>query len=141
MSTTINLAVTMETTDCTLCGITFGLPTDWLARKRRTNENFYCPNGHTLHFPGETREQRRIRELEEKLAREARTVKALSEDLTVERGAREQVQRRLAATKGVVTRVRNRIANGVCPCCNRSFVNLQRHMNTQHPDWNPAAQH
>lgn len=38
-------------------------------------------------------------------------------------------------TKGVVTRTRNRIANGVCPCCDRSFTNLQRHMASKHPDY------
>lgn len=28
-----------------------------------------------------------------------------------------------------------RVKNGVCPCCNRSFQNLKRHMNTKHPNW------
>ena len=27
------------------------------------------------------------------------------------------------------------MANGVCPCCNRSFENLRNHMHTQHPDY------
>src|SRR5690606_15231496 len=30
---------------------------------------------------------------------------------------------------------RQRFANGVCPCCNRSFTNVARHMRTQHPDY------
>jgi hypothetical protein len=28
-----------------------------------------------------------------------------------------------------------RIGNGVCPCCNRSFTNLRRHMTTKHPEY------
>jgi hypothetical protein len=43
-----------------------------------------------------------------------------------------------AATKGHVTRKKRqleRVASGVCPCCNRSFVNLRRHMKTQHPEF------
>ena len=27
-----------------------------------------------------------------------------------------------------------RIHKGVCPCCNRSFTNLKRHMETKHPE-------
>jgi hypothetical protein len=41
--------------------------------------------------------------------------------------------------KGVKTRMANRIKHGVCPCCNRTFLNLQRHMTTQHPSFNMSA--
>ena len=37
--------------------------------------------------------------------------------------------------KGQVTKIKKRIGNGVCPCCNRSFEDLRRHMNTKHPDY------
>lgn len=39
------------------------------------------------------------------------------------------------AQKGQNTRLKNRIAAGVCPCCNRSFQNVARHMAGQHPDF------
>lgn len=32
-----------------------------------------------------------------------------------------------------------RIRNGVCPCCNRSFKDVHRHMKSQHPEFNPAV--
>jgi DNA-binding XRE family transcriptional regulator len=32
-------------------------------------------------------------------------------------------------------RVRDRIRNGVCPCCNRTFQNLANHMRTEHADY------
>lgn len=35
----------------------------------------------------------------------------------------------------VCTRTRNRIAAGVCPCCNRTFQNLADHMRTLHADY------
>jgi ssDNA-binding Zn-finger/Zn-ribbon topoisomerase 1 len=38
------------------------------------------------------------------------------------------------ALKGQLTKERRRVGNGVCPCCNRSFVNLRRHMTAKHPD-------
>lgn len=43
--------------------------------------------------------------------------------------------RQLSAARGQVTRIKNRVGNGVCPCCNRSFGNLHRHMQTKHPGW------
>ena len=42
----------------------------------------------------------------------------------------------LRSEKGAKTKLKKRIANGVCPCCNRTFVNVQRHMATQHKDFN-----
>jgi len=39
------------------------------------------------------------------------------------------------AIKGHHTRLKKRIAAGVCPCCNRSFQNLQSHMKNQHPQY------
>lgn len=37
------------------------------------------------------------------------------------------------AVKGVLTKVKRRVANGVCPCCKRTFANLHEHMKQQHP--------
>lgn len=39
-----------------------------------------------------------------------------------------------ATQKGQLTKLRNRIANGVCPWCQRSFANVARHVEHQHPD-------
>jgi hypothetical protein len=35
--------------------------------------------------------------------------------------------------------MRKRIQSGVCPCCNRTFENLGRHMKSKHPafDYEP----
>lgn len=46
----------------------------------------------------------------------------------------EAVKRSAAAYKGAATRLKNRAKAGVCPCCNRTFQNLARHMASQHPD-------
>ena len=39
------------------------------------------------------------------------------------------------AQRVALARIRQRIANGVCPCCQRSFGNVRAHMETQHPDY------
>lgn len=35
--------------------------------------------------------------------------------------------------RGAMASQKKRIANGVCPCCQRTFVNLHRHMTSKHP--------
>jgi len=52
-----------------------------------------------------------------------------------ERSRREIAERGYAAQKGVTTKLRKRIAAGVCPCCNRTFENLARHVARQHPKY------
>lgn len=88
---------------------------------------FWCPNGHELVFK-ESEVQRLQREV------------AMARGSAARAARREQfTKRQLAATKGAATKLRKRIANGVCPCCHRSFSNLQRHMKTQHPTFEQEA--
>lgn len=47
-------------------------------------------------------------------------------------------ERRRRAIKGQLTRVKKRVSHGVCPCCNRSFENLRRHMQVKHPAYTVA---
>jgi hypothetical protein len=115
--------------DCAECGMLFGLTAEFSDRRREDGESWYCPNGH-LQFYGATDLDR------ERAARE----RAESE-LTYARQQRDRARadadhaRHVAAGhKAYATRIRNRIANGVCPWCNRSFENVRRHVATVHPD-------
>ena len=52
----------------------------------------------------------------------------------------EKAQAEIVSEKRVKTRYKNernailqRVAEGVCNCCNRKFVNVARHMKTKHP--------
>ena len=40
--------VLLEEGTCTICGILFALPKDFLDTKRKNGSVFYCPNGHRL---------------------------------------------------------------------------------------------
>jgi DNA repair exonuclease SbcCD ATPase subunit len=124
----INTAVRLVTEECYSCGVLFAMP-QTLREKLLADHsrNFYCPNGHDQHYIGKTDAQlaqERAERLERQLANR-------DEDLRAERAAHR-------ATKGNVTKLRKRVANGVCPCCNRSFANLHRHMENQHPDYAAA---
>ena len=39
------------------------------------------------------------------------------------------------AAKGQISKLKKRASAGVCPCCNRSFQNLRRHMGNKHPEF------
>ena len=59
---------------------------------------------------------------------------------------RDQLAASLRGTKANAARTRKelhsvkaRVAHGVCPCCNRTFKQLARHMKTKHPDYVEAA--
>ncbi|WP_159103999.1 hypothetical protein [Rhodopseudomonas sp. B29] len=55
------------------------------------------------------------------------------------RDQREAAERRAAAARGQVTKIKNRVGHGVCPCCNRTFANLARHMAGEHPGYTAEA--
>jgi hypothetical protein len=112
---------------CNACGMLYAIPEalhDSALKYRGDKTNGWrlcCPVGHTWWYVGGESDEAKIRRLErEKMAT---------------RELLEFEQRSHAATRGHVTRKRKqleRVAKGVCPECNRTFVNLQRHMETKH---------
>lgn len=116
----------METIECGNCGIVFGVPHQWLKDKRDSGGGFHCPNGHPRIF-GEGRADKYRREAERLRQRMAEKDDEIASE-----------QKRAAAYKGQVTRLKKRSAAGLCPCCNRHFTNLERHMATKHKDMDPA---
>jgi hypothetical protein len=117
--------------NCINCGTAFGVDREFDNQRREDHKNFHCPNGHAQHYSGRTEAQKLqdALDLEKRLRgyAEARTT-ALRDQL----GAAERSVRGQKAAK---TRLKNRIAAGVCPCCNRSFENVARHMEGQHPEF------
>lgn len=100
------------------------------ATARREGFTFYCPNGHEQHYvTGETQLDKMRRERD----RLAQQVAQRDDEIRAQREHREAAERRASAARGQVTRLRNRAAAGTCPCCNRTFANMTRHMASQHP--------
>jgi hypothetical protein len=106
--------VVMEVEDCCVCGIPFAMSADYIMRKRETQDTFYCPNGHGQSYS----------ESEADILRAS--LGAAKDQLAA-------ANLRVNRLKEESRRQRVRASNGVCPCCNRSFVNLARHMAGQHP--------
>lgn len=99
---------------------------------RRNQCGFFCRWGHEQYFaPGKTDVQK---------AQEERDAAIRQRDSAIQQQARlsderDAAERKASAAKGQVTKLRNRAAAGVCPCCNRSFVQLARHMTSKHPNF------
>ena len=116
--------------ECPTCGVRFAIPHNLLASLRNSKAMFYCPNGHPQSFrqsrtealEAELKAERERRERAEDLARRRR------EEADVLRRTKQQTLGKLRALKG-------RVKNGVCPCCNRSFAQLAKHIATKHPDY------
>lgn len=103
------------------CGIAYGLPEGFIEARRKDHKTWYCPNGCKAHYPAGKTDEQKLKDAE---ARET----ALRDQLAAAVHDAENVRKTLL-------RDRQRFANGVCPCCNRSFENVARHMRGEHPDY------
>jgi hypothetical protein len=126
---------TLEVHQCGTCGVVWAIDEEYLAARRNDHEGWTCPNGHSFVFNGPSEEERLRRQLESERDSRARLQARLDQSEASRRGL-----------KGAATRARNekarviaRIANGVCPCCNRTFENLARHMATKHAEYVDAT--
>lgn len=127
MSAVLKFQQELETKTCGECGVTFAAPAYFWSERKQTGATWYCPNGHARIF-GKTAAQ----ELQEQLEREREQHR---QRLDFERNQTAAVKRELVTVKGQLTKTKKRVANGVCPCCQRSFVQLKRHIATKHPDY------
>jgi hypothetical protein len=120
---------TLVVQTCCNCGMAFGVEQNYDAARREDHKNFHCPAGHPQHYTGKTKAEKLSEQL---AASERRRQWAVAREQST-RDQLEATERSLRGHKAAKTRIKNRIAAGVCPCCARSFQNLRRHMDGQHP--------
>ena len=118
--TTLNYTERLTVVHCT-CGMPFGIPDSLHQQMHDHGKSVYCPLGHQWHYTESM--ETKLRKAKEKAAR-------IQANL-------DQAEASLIAQKGVATKLRKKVEraeHGVCPHCNRSFQNLQRHVKTKHPE-------
>jgi hypothetical protein len=132
MEITLNVTETFVVKCCGNCGIQFAVPDhfDEENRKKGAEKTWYCPNGHPRVYRKTTADEER----EKRVAAEAALLAARTDRDYWQFRARKQEKSKIAM-RGQVTRIKNRVGHGVCPCCEREFQNLKRHMNTKHPEF------
>ena len=77
--------------------------------------------------------------LRREIAQQKKRTEWAQNDAKKERRRADHNDRRRRGEKAAKTRIKNRIAAGVCPCCNRTFQNLARHMANKHPTFTTDA--
>lgn len=130
MGAVLEFNCALESLTCGECGIEWAMPRWFVAVRRENGATFYCPNGHPRVFR-ET-EVEKLRKERDKLARRVEWAESRREAW---RRESEHQERRAASYRGHLTRTKKRVANGVCPCCNRTFHDLARHMASKHPSY------
>jgi len=108
------------TISCYKCGVLFGMSEQFYEQRKRDQATWYCMNGHGQGFRESPEAQ-----LKAQLARTQEQLVAAN----ARAGKAENDHKRVTKAH---TRMRTRVMNGVCPCCNRTFQNLLRHMQTEH---------
>ena len=134
MTRTIEYTAELVVITC-WCGMDHAVPAalrDFQLRQHRDGErvtSIYCPLGHQ-HAPAGEGEAVKLR----------KRLESTQASLTHTRDQLQAERSSHAATKGQLTKSRKRAAAGVCPCCNRSFVDVRRHMRSKHPDELPEME-
>lgn len=133
-----SVEVALETKTCPVCGIVYAAPST-LFQEIRSDEKmsargWWCPNGHNLCFKEKEldalrRERDRLKQDAARLEDEARTTRMKLAAAVTARDKAEALTRK----------VKKRAEAALCPCCNRSFSQLARHMKSKHPDVLPMA--
>lgn len=114
--------------ECANCHMDFAITKKFMEDRRNDHKTFYCPSGHPNVFREESELERTRRERDQAIQRAAYK----DDEIRRERERKEHAQNTSRTYKGHLTRTRRRISAGVCPCCNRTFQNLARHMESKH---------
>ena len=129
-----SLATDLIDKHCPTCFVHYAAPKALFDKKNETGERWFCPNGHHVVY---TQSKLQKAEAERDALKLERDRLKQNESYLTWRA--ESFKKNGIAMKGQMTKLRKRVANGVCPCCNRSFANLHRHMAGQHPGYTAEA--
>ncbi len=113
MAETEPLFIEWQTMTCGECGVHFKVPSGFQRERKERGLTWYCPNGHG----------RVYRETD---------VERLTRELEAERTARRNNAARADKLEKDLASLTKRISAGVCPKCQRHFVNVERHMKAKH---------
>lgn len=115
---------------CINCGIPFGMTQEFDNELQENHNPFFCPNGHKQWYSGETEKEKLQKEVT-RLNQRIDYVRVQRDELS---NQVQQLNYSVRAQKAAKTKILNRVKNGVCPCCNRTFIDLQRHFKSSHPE-------
>lgn len=113
--------------ECGTCGVLHTIPESKYNSCHAEGGFWTCPNGHSRGWE-KGADQSEMAQLRRERDRLKQQIAQKDDELRSAEASRR-------AAVGQVTKMRNRVKNGVCPCCNRTFSNLARHMTSKHPEF------
>ena len=113
---------------CGGCGVHFGMEQAYYANRKNDHKSWYCPNGCSRVYNGQTEAEKLRDQLLREQNRSARLVSIVDQAT-----ARAAEQEKLAkANAREVKRLEKRTQAGVCAQCHRHFANVESHMQSKH---------
>jgi len=136
METSLHEVVTLTRITCSQCSVVFAIPSEMVENRRRDGATFYCPNGHGQVYRVTTEQKLRdkLEFAEKRIGWAENEKKRLAQEL-------QSQKFKTMAERSAKARLKKRIANGVCPCCHRSFSNLRNHLAHMHPEFIEGEKH
>lgn len=135
---TITVQTSLDTINCGQCGGIYAIQTRFRERCQQEGSSWNCPYCKVgWGYSGNSDNSKLKKQLAEAEAEKERLRKAAQyqrERRDEALAEAEHFRRSRDGMKGVVAKIKKRVGRGVCPCCNRHFANLQRHMESQHPE-------
>lgn len=130
MTDTLTRTTTYYILDCPTCGILFGISAAYDDRRRQDCKSFYCPSGHSMSYDKQQTDKERIKRLEREVAN-------ANEFARMETARANQLKAEAARVKRELTKTRKRAEAALCPVpgCQRSFVQMERHLRSKHPEF------
>lgn len=121
----------LESIECGGCGTTFAINSALYRQWRENGASVRCPNP-ACKWKEMVVTESEVAKLTKQLADSERR-------LQFQTDMRRAAEAETARVEKARRRLEKRVANGVCPCCQRSFVNLRRHIAAKHPDFTTEA--
>ena len=116
--------------NCFKCQIIFAIPYDLYVQCNNEGKEMWCPNGHRQYYVKSENQK-----LKDQLIKKDHQLEQEQAESRQQKQWKNHYKQSAITYKGHLTKVKKRIQHGVCPCCNRQFVNLKTHMEQKHPNY------
>ena len=137
---TITLAGELHVVNqCGTCGVWHTIPKIVYDCCFQEGGFWHCPNGHSRGW-AEGQDERDHKALRLERDRLKQQTAQLQDEIAAERKRAMEAEKKAGDAQRRYVSARKRACAGVCPCCNRTFENVQRHMKTKHPNVVPLEQ-
>jgi hypothetical protein len=132
---TMTIFETLTKISCGNCGGVYAIGERYRQHQYECGKSWHCPYCETGWGYSGNGEIDALKREKQRLENQLSSTRS---DRDYHRKEAEHFRKSRDAVKGVVTKIKKRVGRGVCPCCNRTFQDLQRHMLTNHPKYHES---